>query len=234
MDNNCVVVCASGNDGSSHLLFPASMPEVLSVGAATSSGRRWASQYGSTLDVVAPGNEVWTTTLGGTYISEPGTSMAAPHAAGIAALILSAKPGLSAKQVMDAIEQGAVELSTHPATQTKVNGPWNNEVGYGLVDAFAAVNTAMTFTPSIPPVAPPSTPSIYCDAYPVTDWNFVQDYGGSDMVFHTYPNRVVTFNIGSNYDSGTTFEWRTGGYLTPTSGTGNQFRVSSRLLSHHV
>ena len=77
-----------------------------------------------------------------------GTSMAAPHVSGVAALVLSVNSNLTGQQVRDIIESTAQELdgySFQPASSNHPNGTWNNEVGYGLVDAYAAVQKALNY-----------------------------------------------------------------------------------------
>ena len=117
-DANIVLVAASGNcfvkDGcppgnSSVIQYPASHWTVIAVGASDQNDKRqtrangfapaWDSRYGSKLSVVAPGVLIRTTDLGGGYVSNGpgftgfiGTSAAAPHVAGLAALILSWHP----------------------------------------------------------------------------------------------------------------------------------------------
>ena len=73
-----------------------------------------------------------------------GTSAACPHVAGVAALILSINPNLTGLEVRNIIESTARKINYNNAyvyqtTVGRPNGTWNNEMGYGLVDAFAAV-----------------------------------------------------------------------------------------------
>ncbi|MDP4015215.1 MAG: S8 family peptidase [Candidatus Nanopelagicales bacterium] len=93
VDEGATLVAAAGNDGSSSPFYPAAYPGVLSVAAINSSGERasW-SNYGSTLDLAAPGVSVLSTLPGSTYASWSGTSMASPHVAASAALILELAP----------------------------------------------------------------------------------------------------------------------------------------------
>jgi len=140
----CVVVFASGNDYQSTVGYPANCnPEVIAVGAISSSGMRASfSNYGSALDVVAPGEDVITTTTNSGYSSAiSGTSFACPLVAGVAALVLSVNPDLTQKQVADIIESTAKKCGNYSYTTQSghTNGTWNNQMGYGLVDAYAAV-----------------------------------------------------------------------------------------------
>ena len=75
-----------------------------------------------------------------------GTSSACPHVSGVAALVLSANPNLTGQEVRDIIEKTAQkvrpDLYSYNSDQSHSNGTWNNEMGYGLVDAYAAVRMA--------------------------------------------------------------------------------------------
>ncbi len=155
----CVVVFASGNLNQGYVNYPSSLSGVISVGAISQCGERkspdscdgevdWlGSNYGEGLSVVAPGVKIATTTLTtrGTYkTSFNGTSSAAPHVAGVAALMLSVNPHLTRQEVKDIIEQTAQKLTGYRYTDTigYNNGTWNKYTGYGLIDALAAVSRA--------------------------------------------------------------------------------------------
>jgi subtilisin len=84
---NTVLVAASGNSGGSQPGYPARFPEVIAVGA-TDSSDVVASWSNDGEDVLAPGVGVKSTVPGGGYDTYSGTSMASPHAAGVAALII--------------------------------------------------------------------------------------------------------------------------------------------------
>lgn len=151
-----VVVFASGNENNTAIRYPGnSNPDILVVGAISPKGERksysscdnesWGSCYGTELDIVAPGVFIPTTTYTGGYTQTfNGTSSACPHVAGVAALVLSVNPNLTALQVRDIIESSAQKVGDYNY-QTKAgrpNGTWHEEVGYGLIDAFAAVQAA--------------------------------------------------------------------------------------------
>ncbi|GHV43422.1 hypothetical protein FACS1894180_2430 [Bacteroidia bacterium] len=148
----CVVVFASGNEGVLDVVdYPAnSNPDILAVGSVNWDGwRSDFSHYGTALDMVAPGNHIltthsWPNTDMLWEIS--GTSYAAPHVAGVAALILSVNPNLTGQQVRNIIESTAQKIRTDYNTYSifpdRLNGTWNEQVGYGLVDAYAAVLAA--------------------------------------------------------------------------------------------
>lgn len=116
------------------------------------------SNYGNELDLVAPGVFIPTTDLQGSagyntssgtsgdyYLSFNGTSAATPHVAGVAALILSVNPDLTQDEVRDKIESTCRKVGnySYSTVSGRNNGRWNNQMGYGLVDAYAAVREAL-------------------------------------------------------------------------------------------
>lgn len=162
----CVVVFSAGNDNLSTVGYPArSLPDILTAGAMSYDGQRksrtsidgesWGSNYGVALDVLAPGVRIPTTDRTGTagYTSGDytstfnGTSSACPHVAAVAALVLSVNSELTQREVCDIIELTARKLPayTYSTISSRPNGSWNNETGYGLVDAYAAVSLAQLF-----------------------------------------------------------------------------------------
>lgn len=154
----CVLVFASGNLGYSHVLYPADLSNVIAVGAISQCGERksliscdgeqWlgrGSNYGSALDVVAPGVKIMTTTIDDNFALFSGTTVACAHVSGVAALILSVNPNLTSVQVKNIIEQTAQKIGNYSYNNDSdyPNGTWNEEMGYGLVDACAAVRAAL-------------------------------------------------------------------------------------------
>lgn len=136
-----VVTISAGNQST----FDASAdnPYVLTV-AATDSTDTLASfsNTGNLIDLAAPGVGIYTTARGGGYSSATGTSFSAPVVAGVAALVISANPGLTATEVQDALTQSADDLGA---------AGWDTSYGSGRVNAAAAVSRATGN------VAPPDT-----------------------------------------------------------------------------
>lgn len=141
-----IVVFASGNKNIATADYPGNCnSDILVVGSINSSGNRsYFSSYGNCLDIVAPGSDILSTLPNNKIGYKSGTSMAAPHVAGIAALLLSVNPNLTGKQVVNIIEKSAHKLPsyTYSAISGRTNGTWNNETGYGVCDAFAALQMA--------------------------------------------------------------------------------------------
>jgi subtilisin family serine protease len=133
-----VVVAAMGNDNTTQRSFPAAYPSVIAV-AATDSGDHRASfsNRGDWVDVSGPGVGVRSTYWDDTYASLNGTSMATPHVAGVAALVLSRNASLTADQVGNIIRTTARPLRDNPADPVP-----NDSYGHGLVQAGAAVVAA--------------------------------------------------------------------------------------------
>ncbi|MEA1873307.1 MAG: S8 family serine peptidase [Bacteroidota bacterium] len=170
-----VVVAASGNDNNTTVEYPSMLTGVISVGAVHECGTRcvgfhtsaieitemlncngelWpigkGSSYGVGLNVVAPGQNVYTTNVKRSDFTTllytggfGGTSAAAPHVSGVAALLLSVNPDLNYTEVKDAIESTAQKIRTdfYDYNVSKPNGMWNEKLGYGMVDAYAALES---------------------------------------------------------------------------------------------
>ena len=153
-----VIVVAAGNDISNAADFaPANCSNVITVAATGPEGfRSWYSNYGSIVDVAAPGGDsdygvggeiistlnTGTTTPGSpTYAFYQGTSMATPHVAGVVALIRSANPTLSALQVEN-ILRASVNIFPTDTGVSPCSTAGN--CGSGLIDAQMAVQAALS------------------------------------------------------------------------------------------
>ena len=138
----CVVVFAAGNDSIDSISYPANCNDkILVVGAIDSTGvKATSSNYGTGLDLVAPGVRILSTVLNDTVGYKDGTSMACPHVAGVAALILERNSELTVDQVNSIIcsnTKKVPNLSNY--TESNSYGSWSEQYGYGLVDAYNAV-----------------------------------------------------------------------------------------------
>ena len=135
--NNVVLIGAVGNNGKDAPVYPAANHHVLGVGAFDVNGSVAAfSNLGAAVDVVAPGVSIQSTSpVAGTprytamYHTVSGTSMAAPHAAALAGLLVMASPGASADEIVRRIQRSS-DLS--------IDG-WSTEMGYGRIDAERAI-----------------------------------------------------------------------------------------------
>ncbi|MEV0650138.1 S8 family serine peptidase [Phytomonospora sp. NPDC050363] len=110
---------AAGNDNTNACNFtPARVPEAITVGAtANNDSRSTFSNYGTCLDIFAPGTNIVSTSNSGGSQTMSGTSMAAPHVAGAAALYLGANPSATPAQVRNAlVDNGTKNKVTSPGS----------------------------------------------------------------------------------------------------------------------
>ncbi|MGD6858027.1 S8 family peptidase [Bacillus infantis] len=133
-DKGAVLISAAGNDNSEQPSFPAAFPEVLSVSAVSYTGEKAEfSNYGYYIDVTAPGVYIPSTYFKNQYAALSGTSMASPHVAGLAGLILSVNPDLSNREVMNIIKGTARDIGEEGR---------DAYFGNGLIDINAALAAA--------------------------------------------------------------------------------------------
>lgn len=130
------IVCSAGNDNSD-LCFPASHPHVIAVGATNiNNARAYFSNYGSGLDLVAPGVNIYSTSLYNGYSYGDGTSFSAPQVSGAIALMYSIIPSLTVTQILNFLRSSCYKIPSY----TYNSSGWNNEVGYGLLDINEALH----------------------------------------------------------------------------------------------
>jgi uncharacterized repeat protein (TIGR02543 family) len=129
-ENEVFVVAASGNDGTNIPIYPAALPNVISVGSISENLTiSDFSSFGESIDLVAPGELIYTTHLDNGYAQVSGTSFAAPHIAAVLALLLS--NGIySFPEVYEIIYQSVIDLGTIGK---------DIYYGYGLIDAYKTV-----------------------------------------------------------------------------------------------
>ncbi|MCG0274849.1 MAG: S8 family peptidase [Thermosediminibacteraceae bacterium] len=128
--NNIVLVAAAGNVGRENsVLYPAKYPEVIAVAACNQNDRPASfSSSGPEVDITAPGVDILSTHKNGTYKLMSGTSMATPHVAGAAALLLSLT-NMNADDVKSILKNAAKDLGLPKEKQ-----------GAGLLNVLNAVS----------------------------------------------------------------------------------------------
>ena len=118
------IVCAAGND-SGPVNYPAKYPQAIAISASDSADKIASfSSRGAEIVIIAPGVSIYSTKKGGGYTSMSGTSMACPHAAGLAALAVGAG-AKTAEEVRTALRAAATPLPNLKPT----------DQGAGMVDA---------------------------------------------------------------------------------------------------
>lgn len=213
-EKGVIVVAACGNDNQPNCLYPAAYDDyVIAVGATRYDETKAPySNYGPSLDLVAPGGDLsvdqnnddygdgvlqqtfqirgWRITWG--YYFFEGTSMATPHVAGAAALVLSNGNATTPDEVRTALQETAEYKGTADRDST---------YGWGLVDAFAALGWVSGPKPNQPPVANAGLNQTVSD----TDGNGVES---------------VTLDGSGSYDSDGTivsYKWSEGATLLDTT-----------------
>ncbi len=153
-----VIISSAGNAGAGTdtVSYPAKFPGVIAVASTTSSDQRSSfSSTGPTVEIAAPGSSIYSTLAGGGYGYMSGTSMASPHVAGVAALIIAAGisdsngDGKIAEEVRLILQVSAQDLGAVGA---------DNEFGHGLVNAELAALLAYNADGAAPPSGPGLTP----------------------------------------------------------------------------
>ena len=223
-----LIVAAAGNSGSSGPHYPSDDPNVISVSATTKDDTLASySNRGNSIELSAPGGDtqggsywetyVLSTYKGNSYAFSVGTSMASPHVAGVAALVLSQNPNLS-----------NVELRTHLQNTADDLGSTGLDplYGYGRVNAQTAVTTILSPPPmpNNPPTADANGPysgtedlAIAFDGSGSSDpdgdaltysWDFGDSSTGTGVTpSHTYgwgDTFTVTLTISDGSDSDST------------------------------
>lgn len=125
LDRGTLFFAATGNDSQRPtfvrpVAVPANCPSICSVGAVSENSRvasysneQVHSYSGADVDFVAPGDEVYSSYLGGGYATLSGTSMATPHVAALAALFLQVNPGRSGRSLVDLMKAQCTPLYPH-------------------------------------------------------------------------------------------------------------------------
>jgi subtilisin family serine protease len=150
-DQGVLIIAAAGNEAAPTLNYPAALPGVMSVGATNDANVKAPySNYGMGLDIVAPGGDLNRTLHNQEYGDDypagilqqtrydgeigywylEGTSMAAPHVTGLAALLKSKNPSLSVADIVSIIEESATDLGL---------AGYDTTYGWGLIDAAKAL-----------------------------------------------------------------------------------------------
>lgn len=168
-----VVVVSAGNSNDDASKFsPANCNNVITVASTSASGTRSSfSNFGSTVEIAAPGSGIWSTLNAGietpgapTYRAYSGTSMAAPHVSGVAALVKASDPNKTPGQILTLLQS---TVQAFPVTGSSLDCT-TSTCGSGLLTAGSVIDTA----PSIASVAPSSGTDAGGDSVIISGYNF--------------------------------------------------------------
>ena len=133
--HGALVIAAAGNDGSSQPVYPASYQHSLAVNASAGDRLAPLSNYGTWVDVAAPGYQVYSTLPGNSYGYETGTSFAAAKVSGLAALLFGTMTDDNGDGRINDEVRNAIEISATPATSL---GTAHGEVDFARALSLAA------------------------------------------------------------------------------------------------
>ncbi len=129
--NKILMIASAGNSGTNETHFPSGLNETLAVTASTEDDNiAGFSNFGSSIDLAAPGVNMTSTAIGGGYNRVQGTSFSAPVVSAVAGLILSNNPGLDADRVRNILKTSASDI---------LYSGWDIYSGSGRIDAGSAL-----------------------------------------------------------------------------------------------
>lgn len=135
-----ILVAAAGNDGNNSPLYPAAYNNVISVANSTQNDTKApSSQYGSTIDIAAPGSSILSTVPTSTYGNASGTSMASPLVSGLLGLMKSFAPSASRQDLIDCLLNTADPMLSDQYYN-------NGQLGSGRINAYQAMLCLMSYT----------------------------------------------------------------------------------------
>ena len=144
-----VLIAAAGNSQKAMAIFPAAYRKVIAVASTEQHQQRfYQSNFGASVDIGAPGNVILSTQINNNYRLLTGTSMAAPHVAGVAALIRAKRPALTHEEVRHILITTATPVLQEDSTEMakeieqegdRAGGPDPKFVGAGTVNAERAL-----------------------------------------------------------------------------------------------
>ncbi|MFN4122233.1 MAG: S8 family serine peptidase [Flavobacteriales bacterium] len=200
-NNGVTLIAAAGNDNVSTVFFPAGYNNVISVASTTTNDAKSGfSNFGSWIDISAPGSSIRSTITNNNYGFKSGTSMASPLVSGLAGLILAVNPAFTPTQVKNCLQSSADNINQQ-------NPNFIGSLGAGRINAenalICASASTVAFDAGITAIVSPSTASCESTINPtVTLRNF-----GSN------PITSITISYQLNNQTPQTFNWT--GNLAP-------------------
>ncbi len=221
LEGGGIVIFAAGNSNSNANWYPAFYSGTLAVASHTNRGTRSSfSNYGSWVDISAPGSAVTSTDVNGSYSSKSGTSMACPHVSGVAALVASYAYGaLTPDQLWEILVENVDDIYEY-------NPSFTGQLGLGRLNAFKALEAAQVYLGG---VNKPSSFSSTLLGTSTIELNWTKNNEGNDvMILWSLSPSFGNLIQGQSYNVGQEVE---GGGIVLYKGSANQF-IHSNLLDN--
>lgn len=192
-----VCIAAAGNNNVSSPMYPASYNHVISVGATDQLDQKAPfSNYGSTIDVMAPGVGIYSTVPQNGYDYKSGTSMACPLVSGLAALMLAKNPSLTPDELEACLKNSCDNIDA-------LNPNYMGSIGSGRINALAALQClkpiTANFTSDLNFVCPGNTVQ-YTDLSNNNPTSWTWTFSGGTPGSSTLQNPLVQYNTSGQYD----------------------------------
>ena len=201
-NKNCVIIAAAGNNGNNITFYPAACTNVVAVSATNSSDTRpsW-SNYGTYVDVSAPGENIWTLSGANSYAGWSGTSFSSPVTSGVVSLMASANTSLSNAQLVDLLLKNSDDIGA---------AGYDVYYGNGRVNALRAVTAAKNFTNTVDATAPLAAVTSPANGSTVKTPSQNVNVSGTDNVAVTKVSLYIDGAlVGSSATSSASFSWNT-------------------------
>lgn len=197
-----ILVAAAGNNNASTIFYPAGYNNVIAVASTTPTDAKSSfSQFGTWVNISAPGSNIRSTYATSLYSSISGTSMASPHVAGLLGLMRSVAPNATNTQLINCLYSGADNINAQ-------NPNFVGQLGVGRINALnsmvCAAQFAAQFDASISGIVSPNTTLCSGTFQPVvtlsnlgsatlSSVNINYNFGGTNQVFN-WTGSLITGN----------------------------------------
>ena len=196
-----IVVAAAGNSNVNAPHYPAAYNNCYAVASTTSTDAKSSfSNYGTWVDISAPGSTIYSTLPTNTYGNKSGTSMATPIVAGLCGLMYALKPYATPSDILNCINSSATNINTQ-------NANYIGQLGAGRIDANAAMQCVSGITSAPPIVDFIANKNISCVGSPVqffdqtyigaTAWSW--SFPGGTPSVSTVKNPIITYTSPGSY-----------------------------------
>jgi len=202
-----ILVAAAGNNNASTVFYPAGYNNVIAVASTTPTDARSSfSQYGTWINIAAPGSNIRSTYATSLYSSISGTSMASPHVSGLLGLMRSVAPNATNTALINCLYSGADNINAQ-------NPNFIGQLGAGRINAYnsmvCAAQFAAQYDAAIIDIPSPSSTLCTGTFQPIVT---LRNFGSA-----TLTNVTINYNWGG---ANQTFNW------TGSLNTGNSVNVS--------